>query len=77
MDDKIIRLVLLNQCPMSDETYCSFVPKSSNELGSVWFLGIETKPNNLFIIKIENRLNIMKPFKPNRLKSRRNQISLS
>ena len=37
-------------------------------MGPVRFLGLETKPNHLCIIKTEpNCLNFMKPFKPDRL----------
>ena len=42
--------------------------KVSNEPDSVRFIGLETKPNHLLIIKTEpNCLKFMKPLKPNRL----------
>ena len=41
---------------------------------SVRFLGLETKPKHLFILKTKpNCLKFMKPFKPNHSKNRRNQ----
>ena len=45
----------------------------SVQLGFLALKSNQTKPNHLFIIKSEpNYLKFMKPFKPNRLKNRRN-----